>query len=95
MLVRRLRSLVVPAAVALLLVACATSRQAPASSQDSSELDSCPFPPATDSCWDQCAATSGEFCTTLCCRASADVCAEATATCFDSCARGVGPWLPC
>ena len=95
MLVRRLRSLIAPTALALLLVACAGSPQAPASAQDSSELDSCTFPPPTASCWDQCAATSGDFCTTSCCRAPADVCAEATATCFDSCNRGVGPWLPC
>jgi hypothetical protein len=94
MLVRRVRSLVGSAAVALVLVACAGSPQAPASSQDSSELDSCPFPPGTASCWDQCAATSGQFCVE-CCGGTANECAAATATCFDSCARGVGPWLPC
>lgn len=94
MLVRRLRSLVVPAVIALLLVACTTSPQAPASSQESSELTSCPFPSPDEPCGNQCFETSGDFCT-ACCGASVEVCAEATATCFDSCARGVGPWLPC
>ncbi len=93
MLVRRLRSLIAPTALALLVVACAASPQAPASSQDSSELRSS-LPADQGSCWDQCAAATSDSCLG-CGPVSPDECAIVTAECFDSCDRGVGPWLPC
>jgi hypothetical protein len=45
------------------------------------------------SCWDQCY-WAGQTCP-VDCRVSVPECQAATATCYDSCEHGVGPWLPC
>ncbi len=49
--------------------------------------------PLAQSCYDQCYVAHMK-CPQEC-LVSQEVCAEAYQVCFDSCGRGVGPWLPC
>jgi hypothetical protein len=89
MLSRCVRSLAAPLA-AMLFAACSVApAPAPSTSSASSEIEI----PTGTSCYDECAAARPR-CPEEC-GASVEECAFATQTCFDSCDRGVGPWLPC
>jgi hypothetical protein len=96
MISRALLSLSFSFLASLSLLACATDEASlpgtdeasPATSQLESE--SSLLPP---SCYDQCYWAS--LTCTQDCGASASACSDATAICYDSCTRGVGPWLPC
>lgn len=79
--------LVASFAVAM-LTACASTEPAPTTSTSSEIHD-----PPPESCWDQCF-HAGQTCP-LDCGVSSQDCADATTICYDSCGRGVGPWLPC
>ncbi len=71
------------------LSACATPPEEPTASATSAEWPSPPPP----SCGDQCLWAS-QSCVQQCSSTPSE-CAEAIAICFDSCSRGVGPYLPC
>jgi hypothetical protein len=71
--------------VSQLLGGCSTPSEDP--------LDTARVQQSTMSCDEECAAAS-----VTCpeqCGGSAAECAAATSVCYDSCNRGVGPWLPC
>jgi hypothetical protein len=88
-----LRSLSFSCLASLSLLACA-AEEAPVADEaaPTSQLESASslLPP---SCYDQCYWAS--LTCTQDCGASASACSDATAICYDSCTRGVGPWLPC
>ncbi|MCE9674069.1 hypothetical protein LY474_40390 [Myxococcus stipitatus] len=86
---RRIRSLVVASLPALFLLGCGG---APAEQQPGTETTE-GTTTAQASCADECYQAS-LTCTTTC-GASQSACDAATSICYDSCNRGVGPWLPC
>lgn len=91
----RIRSLVLASLPALLLVACGgepvTEPAAPNAEAAEDAVTASVESPV--SCYDQCY----QF-LALCpeqCQVSYPVCYDLTLECYDSCGRGVGPWLPC
>lgn len=92
MLVRKIGLLLFPVVSSLALFAC--TEPAP---DDTSAASSAVSAPAS-SCYDQCAAAAipcPNFGGPGACGASVEECRAATQICYDSCDRGVGPWLPC
>ncbi len=89
--------LALAATLSLFFVACAEAPeapQAPSSELDSAETSSVStelqLPP---SCYDECY-WAKQTCPRDC-QISVEACAAETEICYDSCTRGVGPWLPC
>ncbi|MFY2560152.1 hypothetical protein ACN469_21255 [Corallococcus terminator] len=89
---RHIRSFVLASLSAMALVACGPG--APAAepvSPETTEVES--TPQAQTSCADECYQANA-WCPGQC-QVSSEQCAAAIAICYDSCNRGVGPWLPC
>ncbi|MCP3105113.1 hypothetical protein LZ198_40225 [Myxococcus sp. K15C18031901] len=87
---RHIRSLVLASLPALFLLGCGG---APAEQKPATETPEDTTSEQSTSCFDECYQAS-LTCTTTC-GASQSACDAATSVCYDSCNRGVGPWLPC
>ncbi|WP_408888025.1 hypothetical protein ACJ2CR_21415 [Myxococcus faecalis] len=88
----QLRPFLASLAVCLSLLACGGG--APASEPVSPEAPQTETSTSAQvSCWDECYQANA-WCPSQC-GVSSEVCAQAISVCYDSCERGVGPWLPC
>ncbi|WP_049872295.1 hypothetical protein [Myxococcus hansupus] len=88
----RIRSLVLASLPALFLMACGGEPVAESPAPEAEGAVTASIEPPV-SCYDQCY----QF-LAVCpqqCQASYSVCYDLTLECYDSCGRGVGPWLPC
>jgi|GEM_PF-7062883 len=89
---RRVRSFVLASLSAMALMACgAGAPEAEPVSPETSEVES--TSQAQTSCVDECY-QAHSWCPVQC-QATSEQCAAAISICYDSCNRGVGPWLPC
>lgn len=89
MLTQRIRSYLLASSSALLLLGCGgpLQEESPATSNTSQTA------PLSESCYDEC--YQANLTCPQQCGATQQQCDDATAICYDSCNRGVGPWLPC
>ncbi|NTX06025.1 MULTISPECIES: hypothetical protein [unclassified Myxococcus] len=89
---RRIRSFVLASLSGMALLACGVG--APEVEPVSPETtDSEASTQAQRSCADEC--YQANFWCEVQCQATSEQCAAAISICYDSCNRGVGPWLPC
>jgi hypothetical protein len=93
MSLKRLCASLVTSSAALLLLGCGgPSQDAAEGAADTGTVSSQAEWPGP-SCYDQCYQASPK-CPEEC-GVSREACDTAISICYDSCGRGVGPWLPC
>ncbi|PTL83841.1 hypothetical protein [Vitiosangium sp. GDMCC 1.1324] len=93
MFTQRIRSYLLASSSALLLLGCGGPLQEESPAASGQEPSTSQTAPLSASCYDECYQASST-CPQQC-GASQAACDAATAVCYDSCNRGVGPWLPC
>lgn len=90
---KRIRSYVLTSSAALFLLGCGGPVQDGSPEAPGTESTPSQTSPLITSCYDECYqaySTCPEQC-----GVSWEECGAATNVCYDSCNRGVGPWLPC